>query len=106
MYWDDNPEKLARFLRILDTADYITMSSDRQWASLPRIPERFPMTSLYYRELMGCPQDMSVETCYNVAKPGMFEGRLGYELAQTFVSEPSIGPFSLNDQFAEEAFRS
>ncbi len=104
MYWDDNPEKLARFLRILDTADYITMSSDRQWASLPRIPERFPMTSLYYRELMGCPQDMSVETCYNVAKPGMFEGRLGYELVQTFVSEPSIGPFSLNDQFAEEAF--
>ena len=29
---------------------------------------------------------------------------MGYELVQTFQSDPQIGPFALNDQFAEEAF--
>ena len=57
MYWDDNPEKLERFMRILDQADYIVISSNRQWGTLPRIPERFPMTTIYYRNLLGCPSE-------------------------------------------------
>lgn len=104
MYWDDNKEKLERFTRILDQAEYIVISSNRQWGTLPRIPERFPMTSVYYRELLGCPPGQTVSYCYNVAQPGTYQGRLGYELVQTFQSNPKIGPFSLNDQFAEEAF--
>ncbi len=104
MYWDDNPEKVERFIRILDEADLLSISSNRQWGTLPRMPERFPMTSAYYRELLGCPPDQSVEYCYRVAVPGMYQGNLGYELAQVFVSEPSIGSLRLNDQFAEEAF--
>ncbi len=104
MYWDDNQEKLERFTRILDQAEYIVISSNRQWGSLPRIPERFPMTTIYYRELLGCPAGQLVEYCYNIAKPGTYQGNLGYELVKTFQSDPKIGPFSLNDQFAEEAF--
>ena len=57
MYWDDNSEKLERFTSILDQADYIAISSSRQWGSLPRIPERFPMTTVYYRNLIGCPSE-------------------------------------------------
>lgn len=104
MYWEDSPEKLERFTRILDEADYITISSSRQWGSLPRIPERFPMTTLYYRELLGCPEDQTIETCYNQAEPGTYRGRLGFELVKTFVSNPAIGSFSINDQPSEEAF--
>ena len=104
MYWEDNPQKLARFTRILDQSEYLLISSSRQWGSLPRIPERFPMTAIYYRELLGCPPDRSIEWCYNVAKPGMFQGDLGFELVEVFQSDPSIGPLKLNDQFAEEAF--
>jgi YYY domain-containing protein len=104
MYWDDNPEKLDRFSRILDMADYVVISSNRQWGSLPRLPERFPLTTIYYRNLLGCPPEMDVVYCYRVARPGLFTGNLGYELVQTFTSEPSIGPLRLNDQFAEEAF--
>ncbi len=104
MYWEDSPEKLERFTRILDEADYITISSSRQWGSLPRIPERFPMTNRYYRELIGCPEDQILETCYNLAEPGIYNGRLGFELIQTFQSNPSIGPLSINDQPSEEAF--
>ena len=39
-----------------------------------------------------------------MAEPGKFHGNLGFELVQVFTSNPTIGPLSLNDQFAEEAF--
>lgn len=104
MYWDDTPEKLERFLRILDESDYIVISSNRQWGSLTRIPERFPMTTTYYRNLLGCPANQDIVWCYRTAQPGDFAGDLGFELVKVFESNPSIGPISINDQFAEEAF--
>ncbi len=104
MYWDDNPEKVERFATIMDSAEYIAISSNRQWGSLTRIPERFPMTTVYYRNLLGCPAEKTIIWCYAVAEPGMFQGNLGYELAAVFQSDPAIGPIRFNSQFAEEAF--
>jgi YYY domain-containing protein len=104
MYEDDNPAKLARYLSILDNTDYITISSSRQWGSLPRIPERYPMSTEYYRWLLGCPTNRSIEWCYSVAIPGKFTGQLGFDLVQVFQSDPKIGPIDINDQLAEEAF--
>ncbi|HEX7975985.1 MAG TPA: DUF2298 domain-containing protein, partial [Anaerolineales bacterium] len=104
MYWDDTPQKLDRFLRILNVSDYIVISSNRQWGSLPRLPERFPMTTVYYRNLLGCPAEKDIVWCYRVAQPGSFQGNLGYDLVKVFQSNPSIGPVQINDQFAEEAF--
>ena len=104
MYWDDNPEKLARFERILDEAEYILITSSRQWGSLPRLPERFPLVTQYYRHLIGCPAEQSIEWCYNVAQVGDFQGNLGFELVKVFQSEPTLGPLRVNTQFAEEAF--
>ena len=105
MYWEENnADKYERFIRILDATDYVFITSNRQWGSLPRIPERFPMTTLYYRNLLGCPVGEDIVWCYSVAEPGRYQGNLGFELVATFTSEPSIGPFKLNDQFAEEAF--
>jgi len=104
MYEDDNPSKLARFINILDQSDYILISSNRQWGSLPRLPERFPMNIEYYRNLLGCSPDRTIEWCYNVAKPGDFQGTLGFDLVKVFQSDPTFGPWSINDQFAEEAF--
>jgi len=91
MYEDDNPNKLVRFLDILNQAEYIFITSSRQWGSLPRIPERFPMSTEYYRQLVGCPDKKSIEWCYNVAEPGMYDGNLGYELVETFQSDPAVG---------------
>ena len=34
----------------------------------------------------------------------MFKGNLGFELVKVFQSDPSIGNFRINTQFAEEAF--
>ena len=104
MEWDSNAIKLEHMLDLLNKADYISISSSRQWASIPRIPERFPLLVTYYRELLGCPIEYTIEHCYNIAEPGMFEGNLGFELVQTFQSDPTLGSFSINDQPSEEAF--
>jgi YYY domain-containing protein len=104
MYTDDNPDKLERFIGIYDQTEYILISSNRQWGSLPRLPERFPMTTLHYRHLLGCPEDKTIQWCYSVAQPGMFHGDLGFDLVEVFQSDPAIGSLGINDQFAEEAF--
>jgi len=104
MYWDDNPEKLERLISILDQADYLFISSNRQWGSIPRLPERYPLTSTYYRHLLGCPAERDVVWCYTVAQVGTFQGDLGFDLVKVFDSSPRLGPWVINDQFAEEAF--
>ncbi|MBC8506761.1 MAG: glycosyltransferase family 39 protein [Chloroflexi bacterium] len=104
MYWDDNEEKLGRFTSTLAQADYLLITSSRQWGTTTRVPERYPLSSEYYRQLLGCPVERGLEWCYTVAEPGDFEGNLGFELVQVFQSKPSIGAIGINDQFSEEAF--
>ena len=104
MYWDDNQEKLDRFLSTLNQADYVMITSSRQWASTTRLPERYPLTTEYYRLLMGCPVELSVEFCYNRAQPGTYQGQLGFELREVFQSQPHLAGLKINDQPAEEAF--
>ncbi|MFN2234075.1 MAG: DUF2298 domain-containing protein, partial [Anaerolineales bacterium] len=104
MYWDDNEEKYERFVTTLDQADYILISSSRQWGTTTRVPERYPLTSEYYRRLIGCPLDKTIEACYTIAELDTFQGDLGFDLVKIFVSNPTFGPLEINDQFAEEAF--
>lgn len=104
MYWDDDANKYDRFVSILDQTDYIFMSSNRQWGTTVRVPERYPLTTAFYRNLLGCPDERDVFWCYAVARPGSFEGSLGFELFQVFESYPTIDGMAFNDQFAEEAF--
>ncbi len=104
MYWDDNAAKLQRFETMLDQTDYILISSNRQWGSIPRVPERYPLSTAYYRDLLGCPADKDLLWCYQVAQPDSFQGKLGFKLVAVFQSDPSLGPIDINDQSAEEAF--
>lgn len=104
MYWADNELKLLMFETNLDLADYIFITSSRQWGTTTRVPERYPLTTLYYRNLLGCPTGADIEWCYSVAEPGMFEGNLGFQLVETFQSNPKLDGIEINTQFAEEAF--
>lgn len=103
MYWDDNVDKLARFLSILDQADYIIMSSNRQWGSVTQAPEKYPLTTHLYRGLLNCDSD-DVQTCYINAQPNAKVGMLGFELVKTFHVQPEIFGLRFNSQNAEEAF--
>ncbi|MGB8982134.1 MAG: glycosyltransferase family 39 protein, partial [Anaerolineales bacterium] len=104
VYWDDNVDKLNRFITTLNDTDYLLIPTNHQYGQITRLPERYPLTTLYYRELIGCPEEKEIIWCYRVAKPGMFEGRLGYDLVSVFETYPQLGPIVINDQAAEEAF--
>lgn len=109
MYWDDNADKLLRFENNLDQGDYLFISSNRQWGTTVRVPERYPLTTVFYRALLGCPAGADLLNCYRDARPGMYTGQLGYELLQTFESYPTLdlgglGKYEFNTQYAEEAF--
>ncbi len=84
MAWEDGEDKLARLQYILDHADYLTISSNRFYASLPRNPQRYPLSIAYYRAL--------------------FSGELGFELVGDFTSRPNLGPLEFYDDDAEEAW--
>ncbi|NMC45331.1 MAG: phospholipid carrier-dependent glycosyltransferase [Chloroflexi bacterium] len=104
LYYDDNEAKLQCFYTSLEEADYIYITSNRQWGSTTQIPERFPLTITYYRALLGCPLEQDLQDCYRDAQPGMFSGQLGFELIRVFQSEPGIAGYTINTQYAEEAF--
>jgi 4-amino-4-deoxy-L-arabinose transferase-like glycosyltransferase len=77
-YNEDTPEKLVQLVGWLDQADYIFLASNRLYGSIPRLPERYPLTTTYYRAL--------------------FAGELGFELVADFTSYPAAGPFVFPDQ--------
>jgi len=77
-YHEDTPEKRAQLYDWLNRADYIFTASNRLYASIPRLPLRYPLTIEYYRAL--------------------FAGELGFKLAADFTSRPAIGPFQFPDQ--------
>ena len=84
-YNEDDPNKLPQVLNWLDEADYLVMSSNRLYASIPRLPWRYPMTTEYYR--------------------AMLNGELGFELVADFNSFPRLGPFVFNDQEMPQTLR-
>jgi len=78
LYNEDTPEKRAQLLDWLEQADVLVMASNRLYGSIPRLPERYPLTMAYYRALFG--------------------GELGFELSGAFTSYITVGPFAFPDQ--------
>jgi hypothetical protein len=104
MYWDDTADKLVRFEQTIQQADYIVMTSNRQWGTTPRVPERYPLTSAYYRNLLAVRWKKTWWIATGWHNPECFKGNFGFDLVSVFQSDPSIGNFKINTQFAEEAF--
>ncbi len=104
LYYDDTQTKKDLIYTTLDQTDAIFISSNRQWGTITRVPQRYPFTTEYYRALIGCPVDKDLLWCYQVAEPGMFNGELGFELTAVFQSDPTFLGLTINDQAAEEAF--
>ncbi|MDE3091364.1 MAG: glycosyltransferase family 39 protein, partial [Chloroflexota bacterium] len=83
-YGEDTPEKRDQAIQWLDEADYIVLSSNRLYLSIPRLPLRYPMTTKYYQWL--------------------FDGTLGFDPVATITSRPQLFGIEINDDNAEEAF--
>ena len=76
-YEPDNQAKLAHLVEQLRNSDYILLFSNRLYGTIPRLPQRYPITTRYYQLL--------------------FEEKLGYELAAAFTSYPSLIGVALED---------
>jgi len=84
----DSAEKWNRIQNQLLRSDYYIMSSNRGWGSIPTVPERYPLTTDFYKD--------------------MFANKRGFTLIKEFTSYPSLRylgiPLDFPDQWAEEAF--
>jgi len=85
IYEPDNEQKMAYYTQKLSQAEYIIINSRRLYGTLMYLPEKYPVTSRYYRLL--------------------FSGQLGYRKIAEFTSYPSIFGFEINDDSSEETFQ-
>jgi hypothetical protein len=73
----DDEAKLEALMASLEEADYIILSSNRLYGTIPRLSERYPLTSAYYRAL--------------------FAGDMGFEFERAFFRYPNLLGISLVD---------
>lgn len=53
LYDPDTPEKWQNINPILDNTDYIIMSSNRLWGSIPKVSIKYPISSKFYQDLFN-----------------------------------------------------
>ena len=91
LYNDEQPQKFDQLTELLADSNYFVLLSNRLYATIPRLPERYPVTSTFYEK--------------------MFSGELGYEMA--YAGSRYIGglgvdyyedPFARLDFAAPEGF--
>ncbi|MFZ1771328.1 MAG: DUF2298 domain-containing protein, partial [Caldilinea sp.] len=83
-YEEDTADKYAILKQKLREADFVAYSSKRIYDSVDELPQRYPMTNLYYA--------------------AMWDGRLGFELAQEVTLPPQLLGFTFDDRHADESF--
>ena len=49
----DTPQKWQKINQQLERVDYLIMSSNRLWGSIPRLPEKYPTTTKFYQDLFA-----------------------------------------------------
>jgi len=81
-YNPDDTAKLDHLLDALEGNEYIVISSNRLYNTIPRLPQRYPLTSRYYELLMA--------------------ERLGFELVYYAAADPQLfGLRIVNDTFED-----
>ena len=80
IYDEDTPEKMATIAQQLHDADYVIVFTNRAYGTIPRLPERYPLSSKYHELL--------------------FSGKLGFEMVYCATSHPSfLGVTIVDDTF-------
>ena len=70
IYEPDSTSKMESMAEMLSKGDWLVFYSNRTYGSVARLPQRYPLSSHYYRLL--------------------FSGELGYELTMEFSSHPNL----------------
>lgn len=86
----DTQVKWQKINDVLEKGDYIILSSNRGWGSIPTVPERYPLMTAFYKDL--------------------FAEKLAYRKIKEFTSYPQFSIFSASwriqfpDDWADESF--
>ncbi len=84
-YEPDDQGKLDTLLMMLRANDYIILASNRLYNTIPRLPERYPLTSRYYQALLG--EELGFELIhYDAVYPSLF----GVDLVDDTFSDPPL----------------
>lgn len=84
-YEPDDQAKLDTLLMMLRANDYIILASNRLYNTIPRLPERYPLTSRYYQALLG--EELGFELIhYDAVYPSI----LGVDLVDDTFSDPPL----------------
>lgn len=93
----DDPLKLVENLGLVAGADYIVLSSNRNYGVIPRLEERYPLSSQYYHLLFGG------QLGFNVAYVGTRAPNLfGLSLMPDSFTWPGIEKHSAVEQYFDE----
>lgn len=84
MFAEDSEEKWTLLKNKFQKIDYIVITSNRAYGSVPRLPEKYPKTIKYYNDL--------------------FSGNFNFKKVAEFTSRPSILGFEFIDDNADEVF--
>ena len=85
LYEPDTTQKFTSITSTLASADYLVFYSNRLYGTIPRLPERYPASTVYYQKL--------------------FDGSLGYELVYNNTrAVESLGITYYEDQFVRVPF--
>ena len=74
---DTDVTKMRELVERLSSSDYVVFYSNRAYGAVTRLPDRYPQSAAFYRQL--------------------FAGELGYRLERAFVSYPSLAGVSFRD---------
>jgi len=74
LYDPDSPQKWQLLSPLINSQDYLILSSNRLWASIPKVPDIYPQSTIYYHDL--------------------FSGNSNFKLVAKFTSYPGFSlPF-------------
>ncbi len=110
MYDDDNQAKLTTIVNNLEAADYVVFFSNRLYGTIPRLPQRYPMSTRYYQELFGEKLGFKLVGAFD-----RYPNLLGVAFVDDTLNDPGLptppllrqqspAPITLNLGHADESF--
>lgn len=84
-YSRDTTQKLETLLAELERNDYLVLASNRLYNTIPRLPDRYPLTSRYYQLLLG--ERLGFEAVYFAA---VYPSLFGWDIVDDTFTDPLL----------------
>ena len=110
MYDDDTEAKLNTLVTNLESADYVVFFSNRLYNTVPRLPQRYPMSRRYYEQLFGEKLGFKLVAAFD-----RYPNLLGVAFVDDTLNDPGLitppllqeqrpAPITINLGHADESF--